>query len=402
MSLSATVIKPLCLSFWTPPVVRPQSILIGKMLPEWVRQGLQPVVITYDLCGRHNTAIPTYHVPAFKAPRIVWYSSLLTRLAYSRYYEALYRTSRTVIEKHRPDIVFSFSNPQASNVLGAHIKKRLGIPFVSHFSDPYYDNPYSTYGRRAAEDVLKTEQFIIEQSDCIVFVNDVLRDLVMGKYAPSLRTKTAVIPHCFESAAYPPANRGRTTAKCIVSHIGAFYRLRTPEPLFQALALMTKRRPRLEDSLAVRLVGAINDYAKYGGSELERLVRKYNLEKIVEVLPVMNYKDSLGEMVRSDCLLVIDTDIPGSPFLPSKLIDYIGSGKTILGITPPGSPTQHVLQELGACSFQHAQAAEIADYLEALIFRREFPRLNQKYAQTFDVASTTHQLISVFERVIRQ
>lgn len=402
MSLSGTVIKPLCLSFWTPPVVRPQSILMGKMLPEWVRQGLQPVVITYDLCGSRDCAVPFYHVPAFRPPRIVWYSSLLTRLAYSRYYETIYRISRTVIEKQKPDIVFSFSNPQASNVLGAYIKKRLGIPFAAHFSDPYYDNPYNTYGRRAAKHVLKTEQFIIEQSDGIVFVNDTLRDLVMRKYAPSLRIKTAVIPHCFDRALYPPADCGRTAAPFIISHIGAFYRLRTPEPLFQALALMKKRLPRLEDSLTVRLIGGVNDYAKYGGSELERLIRHYYLEKIVEVLPVMNYKDSLGAMVQSDCLLVIDSDIPGSPFLPSKLIDYIGSGKTIVGITPPDSPTHRVLQELGARSFQHQQAAEIADYLEALVFRREFPRLNAEYAQTFDVSSTTRQLITFLERLVKQ
>jgi hypothetical protein len=402
MSMPATDLKPLCLSFWTPPVVRPQSILIGKMLPEWIRQGLTPAVITYDVCGRQNAAIPTYHVPAFKAQRIVWYSSLLTRLAYTRYYEAVYRISLTAIENQKPDIVFSFSNPQASNVLGAYIKKRLGVPFVSHFSDPYYDNPYNTYGRRAAKNVLRTEQFIIEQSDAVVFVNDTLRDLVMRKYAPSLSIKTAVIPHCFDRALYPPADRSRTAALFIMSHIGAFYRLRTPEPLFQALALMKKRRPRLEDSLIVRLIGGVNDYAKYGGSELERLVRKFNLEKIVEVLPVMNYKDSLGAMVQSDCLLVIDSDIPGSPFLPSKLIDYIGSGKAIVGITPPDSPTHRVLQELGARSFQHRQAAELADYLEALVFRHDAPRLNAEYAQTFDVSSTTQQLITVFKRLVKK
>ena len=250
--------------------------------------------------------------------------------------------------------------------------------------------------------MLRTEQFIIEQSDAVVFVNEALRDLVMRKYAPSLFIKTAVIPHCFDRALYPPPDRSRTAAPFIMSHIGAFYRLRTPEPLFQALALMKERRPRLENSLIVRLIGGVNDYAKYGGSELERLIRKFNLEKIVEVLPVMNYKDSLGAMVQSDCLLVIDSDIPGSPFLPSKLIDYIGSGKAIVGITPPDSPTHRVLLELGARSFQHRQAAELADYLEALVFRHDVPRLNAEYAQTFDVSSTTQQLITVFKRLVKK
>jgi hypothetical protein len=400
MSITATALKPLCLSFWTPPVVRPQSILIGKMLPEWVAQGLKPVLITYDVCGTWDINIPLYRIPALRLPRLVWYSRLVTRLAHHRYYEAIYRTSRNVIEIHQPDIIFSFSNPQASNVLGALIKKRLGITFVSHFSDPYYDNPYNTYRNRAAKDALKTERCIIDQSDGVVFVNDTLRKLVMRKYAPALSAKTAVIPHCFDSRAYPPAGTANAAAKFVLSHIGAFYRIRTPDPLFQALALIKKRRAQLEDFLTVRLVGAINKYAGYSSSELARLITAYNLEKTVEVLPVINYNDSLGIMVQSDCLLVIDTDVPDSPFLPSKLIDYIGSKRTIVGITPPGSPTHIVLQELGARSFQHRQAAELADYLEALIFRRDFPRLNAAYAQGFDVSATTRQLITVFKQLV--
>ena len=44
-------IKPLCLSFRTPPTVRPQAILIGKMIPEWMAQCLEPVIITYESNG---------------------------------------------------------------------------------------------------------------------------------------------------------------------------------------------------------------------------------------------------------------------------------------------------------------------------------------------------------------
>ena len=400
MAMASHPLKPLCLSFWTPPAVRPQSILIGKMLPEWIAQGLKPVLITYDVCGAWDINIPVYRIPALSLPRLVWYSRLVTRLAHQRYYEALYRISRNVIEKHQPDIVFSFANPQASNVLGALIKKRLGITFVSHFSDPYYDNPYNTYRSRAAKDALKTERFIIDQSDGVVFVNDTLRKLVMRKYAPALSAKTAVIPHCFDAKAYPPAGLNKTAPKFVLSHIGAFYRIRTPDPLFQALSLLKKRRAQLEDFLIVRLVGAINAYAGYSSSELARLITAYNLEKIVEVLPVINYNDSLGIMVQSDCLLVIDTDVPDSPFLPSKVIDYIGSRRTIVGITSPGSPTHIVLRELGAQSFQHRQTAELADYLEALIFRHDFPRLNAAYAQGFDVSATTRQLIAVFKQLV--
>jgi hypothetical protein len=42
-------------------------------------------------------------------------------------------------------------------------------------------------------------------------------------------------------------------------------------------------------------------------------------------------------MKSADGLLVIDAPAETSVFLPSKLIDYVGAGRPVLGITPPGT-----------------------------------------------------------------
>ncbi len=64
-------------------------------------------------------------------------------------------------------------------------------------------------------------------------------------------------------------------------------------------------------------------------------------------------------MKRSDVLLVIDAPIErDNIFFPSKLADYIGAERPIIGISSPG-PTDRILKSLGYACFRHDQVAEL-------------------------------------------
>ena len=83
-----------------------------------------------------------------------------------------------------------------------------------------------------------------------------------------------------------------------------------------------------------------------GGKKAKFLLSEYNFNNISVVEPV-SYIKSLELMNSSDYLLVIDAPSDDvSMFFPSKLADYIGTNKHILGISPKGS-TNRILKELG-------------------------------------------------------
>jgi hypothetical protein len=54
-------------------------------------------------------------------------------------------------------------------------------------------------------------------------------------------------------------------------------------------------------------------------------------------------------MCSSDILLTIDAPAPLSVFFPSKLVDYIGSGRRLVGLVPPGAASR-IIAELGGRS----------------------------------------------------
>jgi glycosyltransferase involved in cell wall biosynthesis len=383
-----------------PPAVRPQAALIGKMLPAWVKQGVRPAVVTYDLCGRWETDLPLYHIRQFRtSPWVPLFG--LKRILVRRYYAQAVRLCEEVIDRHGLNLVFSFAKPQSSNVLGARVKMERRIPFVSHFSDPYSDNPYHGGTGSPGGEAYEAERFIIEQSDRIVFVNEMLRDLVMRKYDPVYTKKAIVIPHCFDGALYEKMEGAVRNERFVLSHVGAFHPLRTPEALFQAMGVVICRRKDLFDRFRLKLVGAQGNYSSYPTRELEKLIERYGLEEGVEVLPVVSYEESIQCMLASDGLVVIDADLPNSPFLPSKLVDYIGAGKPIVAVTPQRSATRSVVERLGGWCFTHREVELLADCLERMIFEGDRPQVDRAYAASFEVANTTRRLLSVFQEVLQ-
>jgi glycosyltransferase involved in cell wall biosynthesis len=392
-------IRPLCLSFWTPPLIRPQSILIGKMIPEWILQGLNPVTMTFDVCGDWKINSPIYKIPTYKINKYLAKMLPIRLILRYLYFKKLFWQAKKIIKKHKINIVFSFANPQDSNVLGAEIKKKLGIRYISYFSDPWHDNPYKSFSYFAGKKVLAAEKFIVKHSDKVVFTNEVAQKLVMKKYPDSWQEKGMTIPHCYDPKDYTEKKES-TSDKFTISYIGAFYKKRNPEMLFKALKKIIDMDKNIKNKIKIKLIGAINDYAMYDENKIRNMLSENSLEDCAEIIPPVSYKDSLRHMKQSDCLVVIDANMPGSPFLPSKTIDYAGSGTIILGITPTNSPTDQCLKGLGYKSFNYDEVDELADYLKKLVNKELSIEVNQEYLKQYDVSATTAKLIGIFKEVL--
>ena len=88
----------------------------------------------------------------------------------------------------------------------------------------------------------------------------------------------------------------------------------------------------------------------------------------------VSYLDSLSLMTSADGLLVIDAPAATSVFLPSKLIDYIGSGTPILGITPSGTAAK-LITELGGWVSDPANSNTTEEVLKSfIVFLRQHGR----------------------------
>ena len=114
-------------------------------------------------------------------------------------------------------------------------------------------------------------------------------------------------------------------------HVGNFYAPRTPQALIEALARLHEEQPDVLAGVRVELIGQIRpalDHRALGAALPGNLLTVH--------APV-DYLESLRLMQDADLLLVVDAPSEHSVFLPSKLIDYLGAGKPIVALSPPGA-----------------------------------------------------------------
>ncbi|MBF0371334.1 MAG: glycosyltransferase [Magnetococcales bacterium] len=400
--------KPLCLSFWTPPQLRPQAILIGKMVPEWQRQGVDPMVVGYATGTPWEIPVAVKRIP--KPPRS-WLGRQLpfvSRWEKQLYLERIYRQTAPLIDQHQLDIVFAFAKPMVSNFLGAFLKRRLGVPFVAHFSDPIVDDPFHDPSPKAAREILAGERFVLENCDRAVFVSEELMARTLRHYPESIQRLGRVVPHCYEAALYPPQPLSpeiptkHPQNPFILSHIGAYYPSRDPEPVLRALAWLKEHHPELAGRFIFESIGGVGGYAGYSREDWQGLVNRYGVQEWVTLTPPVSYAESLARMSRADCLLLLDADLEESPFLPSKLIDYIGSGRPVIALTPGGSPSQRVVSQLGGWQFRHQEIEGLAACLGELATGGRPPVMDQAYGASFDVRHTSRKLLDIFSETLEK
>jgi glycosyltransferase involved in cell wall biosynthesis len=275
----------------------------------------------------------------------------------------------------KPDVIATFGEPMSDHLIGLDIKRRTGLPWLAHFSDPWSDNPFRRGGFLTRHLNAGLERSVIEAADIVVFTSDETAELVGRRYDSHQRGKFRVVGHGFDASLFPKSTRGH--GKLLLSHIGSFYGNRTPFPLVQALQRLATTQPDLASQVRVELIGSMP------GRMARKLEGASLPPGLLTAVGPVSYRESLARMARSDLLLLIDAPARKSVFLASKLIDYIGADKPVFAITPPGT-AERVVSSLGGVSARPEDPDAIASALAAAIAQSLVRRGSAEVATTYD------------------
>lgn len=274
---------------------------------------------------------------------------------------------------YRPDIVATFAQPMSDHLVGLKLKELYGAPWLAHFSDPWVGNPFDRRDALARRINLALERRVLERADLVVFTSEETVEMVMSKYPAAWKAKARVLPHSFEPSLY--ALRGgdggteeaaggedkegdeveheekrEEGGRIVVRYLGEFYGRRTPRPLVATLRAILADAPRLLEGVRFELIGPVAEGAR-AEAGLESLP-----EGLVVTRPPVSYRESLRLATEADGLLIVDAPAARSVFLPSKLVDYLGAARPILGLTPPGA-SANLISELGGWAADPSDAA---------------------------------------------
>lgn len=275
----------------------------------------------------------------------------------------MYKTAQKLVPESY-DAIVSWSQWHSVHLVALSIKERNpSLRWMAHFSDPWVDNPYVKHGLLLQFLNERMESNVIEKADRLSFTSDQTANLVMRKYPAHWKSKVSVHPHPFDPTLYDPKQEVNQYGPFVIRYIGAFYGERSPYPLFRALQVITEKYQSSLDGVVFELVG-LTPIEFLQSSEYLALPNG-----LVTFVSQVNYLTSLQLMLNSNALLLIDAPGSESIFLPSKLIDYIGAGRPIFGITPPGASAD-LIRQLGGFVANPSDEIAIVDgilrMLEAL------------------------------------
>jgi len=370
----------LCVSFYFPPLAGPRAVQVSRLLcaadarvtvvaGRTADEGVDPTIAP-DVENRLGAVI---RIP-FTRGRALRRLDYLARRAGLAWGNApddkrgWARRACAFITEHTdaaPDALVTFGQPMSCHLFGLEFRKRTSAPWVAHFSDPWADSPYRAATRAAARANANLEAQVARAADALVFTSPETVDLVMRKYSPDIRGKARVLPHCYDRALFESLepDRAPRPGEYVIRSIGSFYGVRSPEPFYAALETVARNAPDLLQGVRVEFYG-------YTEARLKGLIENYPAAgRVISFKGSVPYMESLRLSLGADCLLAVDAPSGVSVFFPSKLVDFMGSGRHIFALTPEGA-TRRIASAAGATVAPVDDPAAAAAALAQLLKRK--------------------------------
>jgi len=187
----------------------------------------------------------------------------------------------------------------------------------------------------------KLQNNVLHNADKIIFNSEYQKDYMMEGYNENIKNKSIILPHTFDEEFYNYKLKNENN-KIIMSYIGHCDDIRTAGPFLDALKRLKKQDKQLSKKLEVNFYGNLADKDKVKIIDNE-------LVDIVKVNKNVTYFESLEIMCKSDYLLLIDanlsTILEKNIFFAAKLADYLGTKRTVFGITMYDGPSAQILRE---------------------------------------------------------
>ncbi len=401
----------LVVSFWLPPFLEPQSIQIGRLLAH-LPSDLRQYVFTAD----HSTATPDKSLyPGIERNFAGFlrrpYEAGLPRRALRRLfrffnlmpdpYLCWHFVNARHIWKAWPDVKFdrivTFPCPMSSAVFGYWLKRRLNIPWITFMSDPWADNPYFGYSGLLRIINNRLEELVVHNADRIVVPSAQMRTR-LAERRPSCADKLSVLEHSFDPSLYPPCSPAEA-GPLVIRYLGSYGGLRSAEPIFKALGMLKAHGQLGDGEVKFQLVGTLwrGDRCKY-----RQLVRSLGLQEEVELKAGVGYLESLKLMCEAHVLMIIDGEIEGSVYFPSKLVDYLGAGRPILAVTPIDGASAGVVIEAGGRVANPGDIGSIANEILKLVEDRRSGRLEDliprvEIRERFSIGRQISNVVELFK-----
>jgi glycosyltransferase involved in cell wall biosynthesis len=306
---------------------------------------------------------------------------------------------REVIHREGIQALYSSSPPYTSSLIARALHRKSRLPWIAGFRDPW-TGFLSTPKRWALPHMVDKhlERSVLEEASGIEIAWQGIQHDALRKFPALDRSKFRHLPNGFDRADFPdipPQPNERFT----VTYAGSMYGKRNPASFFTALEELIREGSINPARIQLRFVGRF-------GSEVQEIFRKASFHASIKVMPYRPHSESIAELVKADALLLVVDEVDGSEgIVPGKIFEYIGAGRPIIALAPPGAVAD-LIAETGSgyvAANRDIQAIKHAFrecYGKFGYHRRQF-RQNEDAVRKYERREVTRRLAELLDRVVR-
>jgi glycosyltransferase involved in cell wall biosynthesis len=118
---------------------------------------------------------------------------------------------------------------------------------------------------------------------------------------------------------------------------------RSPETFLNAFSLFLSRNPQARATTVFKFHGPWME-------EHTEMVRSFGVQDVVQINPSVPYNRYI-ELLSEASVLLLVTGRADNIYVPSKMMDYFGAKRPILGFVPPDCETYSILKEAGMAQY---------------------------------------------------
>lgn len=259
------------------------------------------------------------------------------------------------------DVVYSTFPPMTAHVVARLFRAITGVPWVAEFRDPWIGNalevPPPWVIRQARR---KVERWVVRGADRVVAVTPRLARMLEQRY-PGL--DVVLVPNGYDRAAVPAPKREAGGPFRIV-YTGTLDRPTEFRTFLEGLDQMARARPDLRDRVSVDLYGVASDACRAIAAARAAGDAPMPAVHLHGFVPKARAVEAIRD---ADAALVLLGDGPNMDlFMPGKLLEYLGLGRRILAMLPPGD-ARDLLERLDWGVLAEPTAPSVAEALVRVV-----------------------------------
>ncbi|MBN1756016.1 glycosyltransferase [bacterium] len=235
-----------------------------------------------------------------------------------------YKKGFEILENKHYDLIFATVPPFTGGLIASRLSKRFKIPMIIDFRDSWHNSParprlpYFHYKWN-----IYLEKRVLQQSAAVISVNKSIIQDILGVY-PGL-SATQWIPNGFDPADIPANLPTRNQELLTIKYLGTVYEgFRYPQSILLAIKEMHEESGMIP--IQLEFIGRIPE-------SFQKLVHQYQLGELVKCRGFVSHYEAIGEAMASD-LLLLYIQSSSVQQTTSKLYEYLGLGKPVLGLVP--------------------------------------------------------------------